>query len=98
MVELLRNSPHQPVEVVNVPEHKVDVLLATGKYEKVDGAKKEEQPKKEDIYFSAKMTEKAIKEKIDRLGIDIDYKPSRDRKAEVLEELETMGYTVNQDE
>ncbi|MFA5133007.1 MAG: hypothetical protein WC444_06800 [Candidatus Paceibacterota bacterium] len=35
MKELLRNSPHQHVEVISVPDEQVDRLLATGNYELV---------------------------------------------------------------
>lgn len=99
MIELLRESPHAPVEVVAVQEHRVEALLATGNYKRVGGVEKDFIPagnvaKKEDVFFSFKMTEKEIKEKIEKYDIPVKYDIDKERKADKLKELEDMEYNV----
>lgn len=95
MKELLRISPHQPVETVTVREYKVDALLKSGLYKEI-GDEKTNVDKVESttFLFTESMTEKNIKAKIEEHGIDIDYDIKRDNKRETLLKLKGLGFEV----
>lgn len=108
MKELLRTSPHQPVEKVVVHDHLVPSLLASGQYKEVGDEKsmfdKAESPdftpsenvhNKEDVFFNKDMEEKDIKAKIEKYKIPVKYNISNDDKEDKLKELEKLGYNVD---
>jgi len=89
----MRESEHQPREVVAVREDHVQALLATGKFKEISSDSI--TPKKaddEEIFFSNSMTEKEIKKLIEKHGIDIDYDIKRDTKKETLLKLKGLNY------
>ena len=96
MIELLRISEHAPVEKVVVQEHRVKALLATGKYKHIEEGftPSENVHKKENVFFSEKMTEKEIKDKIEKYKIPLKYDIDKERKDDKLKELEEKGYNV----
>lgn len=95
MKELLRVSPHQPVETVTVRDDKAEAFLKSGLYKETDFTPSENVHKKEDVFFSDSMSEKEIKAKIEKYNIPVEYNISNDDKKDKLLELDKLGYDVN---